>query len=499
MKSVTISDWLAWHPYTEPEEVDLYYMGLAEDVRVTLSKLEVAKTFMDGEGVKCASVCIAAWMEDIVSDLGIWRTFAETCREIYGYYLPFYPTGEAYRPGGLNEEDVRFLLWQHVQYMWDGDRLVDPRENAILEGARQVYALLTRERENALVNERMQVLMREPDFDENDFQGYLRIAEWFHFHCYFSAGNQDELNSRVRMGARLRMGFAYGELVDRLFRGRQSPLSLCTHEWLARIWKNTSQSDLYTKVRCHDGNIFLYEGEDEDFVYVRDMGSDEELKVVKESMRTVEMRKPEETMIFCMLIYYGGVWWQQGELMEGCFGEKMMERAKELSEIMADMEEWDLVNDFRRASGGKAIVFCRTGQEALAFFERMKYDLGSAEVKQWEETEGSFLMMSPLTGLYTRTDYLECLKLPDNPFYNEEMARANAFRYMKDMEFIPYELACELQDLGALDDASLEGAKSTEEDRQFMRTYSRFMMDYQYHRSRPKDYDHLRYKKQENG
>ena len=58
---------------------------------------------------------MAAYFEDVISGMGIWRAFILTHKELYGKYLPFYTPDDHYYDDEVNLEDVRFLLWHYTQ------------------------------------------------------------------------------------------------------------------------------------------------------------------------------------------------------------------------------------------------------------------------------------------------------------------------------------------------------------------------------------------------
>ena len=63
---------------------------------------------------------------------------------------------------------------------------------------------------------------------------------------------------------------------------------------------------------------------------------------------------------------------------------------------------------------------------------------------------GLILMASPRTGLYIQTQLCECVKSPDNPFYDAKAAAQKALSFLLSPDVIPYDLSCMLQDRGML-------------------------------------------------
>lgn len=62
------------------------------------------------------ALTLAHYLEDVISDFGLWAAFTSKHRELYGKYLPFYTIDEEnYYCDEINPEDVRFLIWMVLQ------------------------------------------------------------------------------------------------------------------------------------------------------------------------------------------------------------------------------------------------------------------------------------------------------------------------------------------------------------------------------------------------
>lgn len=58
---------------------------------------------------------IAAYLEDQISGLGLWQSFTTEHKRLYGKYLPFYAVSSDYIADEINEEDIRFIIWNTWQ------------------------------------------------------------------------------------------------------------------------------------------------------------------------------------------------------------------------------------------------------------------------------------------------------------------------------------------------------------------------------------------------
>ncbi len=217
MKKIYPKEWLELHPYKQTNSVDQYYVGIANEIHKRLYSSTIADAFEEEKNIRYTSLCLAAWFEDVISQTGIafeeeknirytslclaawfedvisqtgiWQAFTAECRKRYGSYLPFYPIKGDYFPDEINLEDIRFLLWHHIQYLCRGISAINPENPGIEQTAQKIYGLLAEEYETAPENERMQEFLYHSAMEEEDFFRYREILDWFHYQCYFNIEN----------------------------------------------------------------------------------------------------------------------------------------------------------------------------------------------------------------------------------------------------------------------------------------------------------------------
>lgn len=244
MKNIKIfpKDWLTLHPYKQSTPVDSYYTGLANRIYDIMTRTELINSFEDEEP-KQICIRLAAYFEDVISGLNIWRSFIGTYKEMYGKYLPFYEPDDHYYDDEVNYEDVRFLLWHYTQ-QYHGLRkgtFVNPDNPANEATARLVYQLFCDEWTTAPENERMRAYLSA----ENRFgsqETYEPLLLWFHYNMYLLTDSNRELTERTQ--ALWNEARGDREKLDNLILGmhqhlaytsKTALLALTSPEWLARI------------------------------------------------------------------------------------------------------------------------------------------------------------------------------------------------------------------------------------------------------------------------
>ena len=502
MKKIYPKKWLELHPYKQTNSVDQYYVGIANEIHKRLYSSTIADAFEEEENIRYTSLCLAAWFEDVISQTGIWQAFTAECRKRYGAYLPFYPIKGDYFPDEINLEDIRFLLWHHIQYLCRGISAINPENPGIEQTAQEIYGLLAEEYETAPENERMQEFLYHSAMGEEDFFHYREILDWFHYQCYFNIENvaqcRDEaerLQDDEKITPEMAETLIYATRTSLTFKGRRNLLSLTSPEWLALIGKAHPEHQLWGKVKARENSCYLLEKEDDEFLYVKDLCSEDEgeFKITKKSLNLSAIRSREvgKSTLICELIYFGNAWWQCGMLLENKYNQKMAEYVDDLTKQKEKTNEKAAFHDFIKASGGKSFVFCQSQEEISDFLlNKMDYNLKEGlDIPRINTENGAMLMANPHTGLHIQFKLCECIKSPDNPNYNKEEAEKNAIMFIVNPDIIPYQLSCILQDEGMLPDAYLNSLQRKEYGQEFIRKNAHFLTDYFHYRCREKDFD----------
>ena len=95
---------------------------------------------------------IAAYIEDQVSGLGLWQSFIKEHTRLYNTALPFYSINNSYDPKDVNEEDIRFIIWNAWEKAMFEHPYTNPNNNSIIEQARTFFPLVVQTYEEAPEN-----------------------------------------------------------------------------------------------------------------------------------------------------------------------------------------------------------------------------------------------------------------------------------------------------------------------------------------------------------
>lgn len=81
MKNTKIfpKDWLQLHPYKQSGPIDLYYTRMANQIHDILEHTDLVNSFEKEDALQ-VSMRMAAYFEDVISGLNIWRAFITDIR-----------------------------------------------------------------------------------------------------------------------------------------------------------------------------------------------------------------------------------------------------------------------------------------------------------------------------------------------------------------------------------------------------------------------------------
>ena len=200
MKNTKIfpKDWLQLHPYKQSGPTDLYYTRIANQIHDILEHTDLANSFEKEDALQ-VSMRMAAYFEDVISGLNIWRAFITQYKKLTGNYVPFYTVSDHYYDDEANFEDVRFLLWHYLQQYHGAKKgtFVNPDNPTTEETARLIYQLFCQEWTTAPENTKMQLLFA-PETSYETPEQYAPLLHWFHYDSYLSTDAKYNLSETLK-------------------------------------------------------------------------------------------------------------------------------------------------------------------------------------------------------------------------------------------------------------------------------------------------------------
>ena len=189
--------------------------------------------------VERAALCLIGYYQDVVCDAGIWRSFINECRRLYGYTVPFYTTDEEYVDYELNKADVKFMVWYALSMNYENRRVCYPFDNEIINGAEVWFEELEKSYDDAPIPVNYRFSAELEIHSEEDRPEIMRLANWLFLHCYLMtpafalslsemASEYDLTNEDSLLEMQKRLDIA-------MWQDPTGPLALFLGEWLYLI------------------------------------------------------------------------------------------------------------------------------------------------------------------------------------------------------------------------------------------------------------------------
>ena len=486
-------DWIATRPYNTLDGVDFYYIELANKVIYMLDHSPVSGFFKDTGTRERAGMYFSMWLEDICSNIGVWRVVNHQCLKRYGVLLPFYDTSDYYE-GEVNYADVSLLLWHFMQAHSGGGRLFNPENPALLETADMLTDLLEEEYEWAPENERLFSWINQPEATI-DWWKCRNLIEWFQMSYYIFPDSHDQLAEQVQHSASLNIGeseLAYMVVTEMMYNSRKNLLSLTTLQWLYQI----TGYNIFNTIERTEQGCYLYKGVRDRFMLLYDLVNEKEYKVELDSMKdggkSLKVHTVDDTVLLVSLVNYDGRYYVSGMMLSlGSIKkvQKMVDEKRYEQKLMSDQK--DNYPLFLEASKGEPVVVVKNITEVKAFFEKeLNFDARSLKFPGVSPAPKCYAIYGdPVNGVCISPSDGECIAAPFNKYYKKTSAKKSAMSFYLNTGAVPYRVACLLHDRGYLPDAAINSLNGYEYGRDFLHDNANFFLDYFYHSTREQDFD----------
>lgn len=242
MENIRKDEFLSRQPnYPELEESDIFYYNVTNDLYHLCGKSEIIKELPDTL-LRRMSVGVAGYLQDIVSDAGIWREFVNANRHLYGWSVPFHEMPEDYIDYELNREDVRFLVWYIMAMSYEDARFRCPHDPMILDLADIWFDRLESIYDEAPVPTNYNLSRGLELNDPDDSDAVFHLGQWLFLYCYLMTPayslTLDEIMAEPEMRKKDNFHVVRERLEQSMIQDPTGPLAFYIPEWLRLIVEN---------------------------------------------------------------------------------------------------------------------------------------------------------------------------------------------------------------------------------------------------------------------
>jgi len=437
LSRITLKDWLEYHPYNSEVCSDRFYIDLCNDLQHEMLHAD-EEGHLVGADYKYLACMLACYLEDTVSQTGMWTSFINEHHRLYGKYLPFYDV-DGYEHGKINQPDIQFLIWHFCSNLTIHRRFIDPFSIGNNEIARIMYGMLNETAGQAPVNEDLKsALMLSPDAN---FDRVCKHLDFFFFGCYLHQYYTTILMEEEILDVKNQKG-TQKNVDDRrmhLLFNRVSPLlAQSSGEMLAR-WAGETHSlykNLMSLSKRKEG-FFLYEGATTTHLQMKHVASG----------ILVELSNPDwdfplvagKTIVRMGIVQWGDEWFAAGPVfpMSDLKKEQITEKEKCLFAPVAShlgvvkREE----ECFLEVNYNKRLLFFESKREIFFFIDNvwetyhLRYGMDSMDRKLFdvndvtfnvdEDMENLVIFFNPRNGMEFYPNIAQCISEKDNPYYDK--------------------------------------------------------------------------------
>lgn len=238
-EKITFKEFMMRQPdYPNAVESDAYYHNVSNRLLETFEKTDFGRG-LPGLIAHRVALALTDYLQDVISDGGIWRTFVVLNRKFYNFSVPFHDIPEDYVDFELNREDVRFLTWYSVAMQWPEKRLLSPHDESLIKFADTCFDYLESIYEDAPVPSSFNIAHQLDLHDAEDSEAILHLGNWLFMHCYLLTPAFSQTFAEILNGIDMKDPDAGVELNKRLEEAMTEdstgPLALFVSEWVHAI------------------------------------------------------------------------------------------------------------------------------------------------------------------------------------------------------------------------------------------------------------------------
>ncbi|KAA0256868.1 DUF3843 family protein [Deferribacter autotrophicus] len=461
IEKIYIKTWLDIKPYTKQTSSDNYYLEVANKVKnILLSskyKNELIET-LDDDFIDLLSVFLTSYLEDIVSELNIWSTFIHLHNKLYNKLLPFYKPSE-YKRNDLNYEDICFLLWYYMSLTED-DPLLEPDHEIVINLAEEIFNLFLKTKDKLPKNK----FLKQFYYIDGNEENFYKIRDiiqniLFSTYLFFPDTGIDYIykleNFMIKLPEKINMPEDIIKMKnifknDFTWKARTKLLSLKGNEWLAEmLGDNHPLYDAIKKISPKVTSHFLFESEDENYVYLKHIATDKILNVTKKSMLDVPFDILKKDILLIDLIKFKEDWWFSGGIYFIDYDEDLIVEEKQslssktaFSFLSPKREVKEVLNwhcdYFKEFNKGSLVAFMPLN-EVNSFLKNFLEYINESIAKKYglsdkptilmqnnlfdEFEDGSMpvvVFFNPESGIEIYYDIISAFPAENNPYFDEE-------------------------------------------------------------------------------
>lgn len=492
MPTITNQAYMIARPIHKTYTTDTYYVPLANKILKMLLANYKGKKILDTEALAQIARKTTWYFEDVVSDLGIWRSFSEQCKKLYGYNVPIFHNDKEYYADEPSLDAVRYIVWDVVSEL-NNDMSIYPETGKLTEISNEIFNIFNHVFEKAPVNDEEKEDIKgliehsQKGFDElRDSLAWILMGNYITRNFSYYKDEVEAIkslpgNAFDRLNASMK---SYYVRTNNYFRYKTGPLALLPYQWLAdlaRVNGMEKEQKVLEDIEVLDPNTYQYKAKDDTWLHMESIDGKEF------DIRAKELNLPDDALkandgCVGQFISFNGEWHLNGILSSNKFGDKfakLKERAmKKPNEKLLDTDT------ILKATGGRHLLYYKDTTEMMEDLKN-KNIINKEQTFPFEDdqqcTNPCFFVNEedPDNNIFFGFNFESYIKDPENPYYDEKEAKEDAVTILWENaappEFVDWLIDHDLLSDAAESQIFVQGSSKEDikSDMHFMVRYSR--------------------------
>lgn len=443
---IAAKDYMAWWPTVKRTQTDDYYIRLANRLCEAVSTLH--SDVLTPRVLAEVARRLTCYFEDVVADMGLWRTFSAICREKYGYPVPLYHDEEEYYDDEPSFNAVSYLVWQTVSDAHP-DRYIFTASPDIVRLSKVVYEVLDGAFEDAPVNDTCKADVKTLIENAGKSFDHLREAlTWFDAANYLTTNPtymqdvEENLSHYEDMDIEsftpdMRLYLVHTQF---LFSYKTGPLALRAPEWLSALAGTLGLQQVKAlvdgmEVLRYDTYKYAFTKDDKWLNMENLHGKKIEVRVEEMNWK-LEMLKQHDGCM-AQFIFFNGEWHLNGVMMplqlEGKF-ESLKEDTPDIPKKGQGLLTADMI---LKRTNGRRIFYFKDVYDLTDTMKRLQLIPAKSETLFPDDEKHQFPLLfidteepvdNMFIGFHSERDICDSA----NPYYDADYAKNDALSFMHD-------------------------------------------------------------------
>ena len=482
---IPISDITKRHPDMLYCPTDREYANLANDIYDMIGK---AFSFMDDKEIRNVCVSLALYFEDIHSGTHQFDAFTRLYGKMYGMYLPFYNSRDAASPEA-ELDAIRFVLWLSIVAERDM-RIINPTNTSIAEMAVFLLNYWNRKKYTISPNEELADYIFSEETLDNPYL-IRSVLVWLQNRSYLGRWNSNAVMEEDHYGVKKMFAKANKQQLRELtedcsaFEYRSWPLSIPATKAYAemiRIDMDDPDDEIAAEIEKMEYaklNIYKIQNTDKEYLVVEDFRKQRYNVALDSFGHDVRRDTKKNTHIFGSFFSFRGEWFTNGHSLIFQMSDKhYAEHCQKENEKYSNFHDFQgQYEDLISRNDGKRLFFFNNPEDVEKW---MREFIGIEHFEAFSLSSlprgNAFMVFLHSNGQMLFTVGAECVKSPDNPYYNKSKAEENALTLCILVEGCHPDLVMYLIEHNLVPDAMLNDVKGKEHGRTLLQDNMDFMV-----------------------